>query len=189
MFSALVISVDKPIAAVKLADSQGAASTEISAGGPSGPACDACRKSLDRQKQLYQNACLIFQEAAEQMHRFCDELLAGHQEAIARLSVEIARKILMCKISQGDYDIEARVREALHAVPKCGSITVRLNPQDLSDLQSLQQEHPSAAEGIQLTADASLGRAECVVESPRGIVSYLINEQLEQVGKALAKTH
>lgn len=184
MFSALVISVDKPIAAVKLADSR----PEISAASHGEQACEACRKALDSQKRSFQSAYQMFQEAAEQIQQLCQDFLAGHQEAIARLSVEIARKILMCKISQGDYDIEARIRDALKAAPTCDSITVRLNPQDLSDLQSLQQENPTLAAGIKLTADASIGRAECVVESPRGIVSYLINEHLEQIEKALAKT-
>ncbi len=145
-------------------------------------------QEMETQKQLYRDACAALQQAAARLERLYDDIFAGHSEAIARLSVEIARKVLLRNISDGDYQIELIIKEALASIPESAGSVVRLNPHDLSALQALQAAGDETLSGVKLTADPSIGRAECVVESPKGMMKLLIDEHLEQISKALTKT-
>ncbi len=145
-------------------------------------------EDLKAQKSLYSEVCRTLQGTAAKLNQFYDELFAGHREEIAKLSVEIARKILMQKVEDGDYEIESIVREALKGAPTHKDLVVHLNRQDLAAYQKAQQDDDSGTlAGIKLVADDDIGRAECVLESPKGIIELLINEHLERIGKALKK--
>jgi flagellar biosynthesis/type III secretory pathway protein FliH len=119
----------------------------------------------------------------DEVHR---ETLAGNRAEIARLAVEIARKILMVKVKKGDYDIQAVIEEALRRAPARQNIAIRLHPDDLGLCQKLQQANPdSPFADLAFTADWSVGRGECLVETPKGIVRSFIEEHLERIGEAL----
>jgi flagellar biosynthesis/type III secretory pathway protein FliH len=148
----------------------------------------ASLQETQAQQQLYRDACTALEQAADRLNQLYNEMVAGHNEAIARLSVEIARKVLMRNITDGDYRIEAIIKEALQSVPESAGATVRLNPQDLSDVQALQTAGDPSLAGVKLIADPAIGRAECVVESPKGMIKLLIDEHLDQISKALGKT-
>jgi flagellar biosynthesis/type III secretory pathway protein FliH len=64
-----------------------------------------------------------------------------------------------------------------------------LNPEDLAHCRKAQQqdEQGGALVGIKFVADPNVGRAECLLESPKGIIKSLIDENLERIGKALRK--
>lgn len=185
-----VIQLKRRLGAVTIAG--GASPQTGSADGASGtaqPAEQTVRmQELEAQKQLYRDACDTLHRAADRLERLYEDIFAGHSEAIARLSVEIARKVLLRNITDGDYQIESIIKEALTSIPERTGAFVRLNPQDLSDLQALQAAGDETLSGVKLTADPAIGRAECVVESPKGIMKLLIDEHLEQISKALIKT-
>ena len=143
-------------------------------------------KELEEQKRLYSEANLAIQNLVTRLNRFYDEIFAGHKEEIAKLSVEIARKILMWKIEEGDYKIQSIVQETLKNAPSRQDLVVYLNPQDLAACQKAQQDDSNGLlAGIKLVADQNIGRAECVLESPKGSIKALIDENLEQISKAL----
>jgi len=143
-------------------------------------------KELEEQKRLYKEANLVIQNLVTRLNRFYDEIFASHKEEIAKLSIEIARKILMRKITDGDYEIQSIVQETLKNAPTRQDLVVYLNPQDLAACQKTQQDDANGTlAGIKLAADQNIGRAECVLESPKGTVKALIDEHLEQIGKAL----
>jgi len=122
------------------------------------------------------------------LNEFYDKVFVEHKEEIAKLSVEIARKILMQKVEDGDYEIESIVKEALKNAPTHQDLVVHLNPEDLAECQKVQKEEPeSDLAGVKFVSDPKIGRAECLLESPKGIIESLINEHLERVGKALTK--
>ena len=145
-------------------------------------------QELEAFAALYHNASAVLQDAAAKLNQLCEEIIAGHHEAIARLSVEIARKVIMRNIEEGDYEIESIIKEALRNAPKNTDIVVRLNPRDLANFQQLRSSGETDLSGFELEADPGVGQAECVVESSKGIIKVLIDEHLEQISKALAKT-
>ena len=148
----------------------------------------AANRELTAQTDLYKGLCQTLQSAIDQLNAFYEELFTGHNEAIARLSVEIARKVLMRNITDGDYEIEAIVKETLKNAPAVEDIVIRLNPQDLTDYRTIQPSGDNLPTGVELLADPDIGRAECILESPKGIVQSLIDEHLERIGKALERT-
>jgi flagellar biosynthesis/type III secretory pathway protein FliH len=148
------------------------------------------QQELDAQKSVFLQTCKTLNEVISKLNQFYDRIFAEHREEIARLSVEIARKILMQKVENGDYEIESIVKEALNKAPSNQDLTVHLNPDDMERCRKVQQDEPSGVlSGIKLISDPKVGRAECVLESPKGIIKSLIEDSLERIGKALQKAN
>lgn len=143
-------------------------------------------RESETQKDSFMQISKALQDAASKLHDFYDGAFIEHKEQIARLAVEIARKILAKKAEEGDYEIECIVKEAIDNAPSRQDIVVHLNPDDLSQYEQLKQENPgNGLAGVRFVPDANIGRAECVLETPKGIIESLIEQHLEQVAKAL----
>jgi len=143
---------------------------------------------LEQQKSRFAQLCQTVGAVAADLDRLHQETLANNRTDIARLAVEIARKILRHKVSQGDYDIQAIIEEALKRAPTRQDIVIHLNPEDLTPCQQHQQENPdSPFARLELMADWSVGRGECLVETPKGIVKSFIEEHLGRISEALEK--
>ena len=142
---------------------------------------------LENQKQQYAEVLQTLEAVAAKLQLVYERAIVEHRQAIAKLAVEIARKILAQKVKDGEYQIESIIHEALNNSPTRQDIVVRLNPQDFTRCQQMQQQGEAAFAGIKFVADAGIGPAQCVVETPKGKVESLIDEHLEQVGRALSK--
>jgi len=143
---------------------------------------------LDRQKGQFSQSCQTVNAIAANLDKLYQETLADNRADIVKLAVEIARKILHYKVSQGDYDIQAIVEEALKRAPARQNVVIRLNPEDLEPCQRYQQENPgNPFAELAFTADWSVGRGECLVETPKGIVKSFIEEHLEHIAEAFQK--
>lgn len=145
-------------------------------------------QQLQTQKAEVSQLCAALQGLVDKLEKFYKEVFAAHKEKIANLSLEIARKVLMQKVSKGDYEIESIIQEALDSAPTREDLVVHLNPADLAQWEKIQQDGAAGdLSGVEFTADAGIGRAECVVESPKGKIESLIEQHLEQIGKALGE--
>jgi flagellar biosynthesis/type III secretory pathway protein FliH len=187
MAGTFAVNLAKPIKSVRILNDYPGGVT-----GAMNPSADTEQlkliEDLKAQKSLYSEVCRTLQDLTSKLNQFYNEVFASHKEEIARLSVEIARKILMRKVEDGDYEIETIVREAIKSAPTQQDLVVHLNPHDLAACQKAQQDDDSGTlAGIKFVADHSIGHAECVLESPKGIIELLIDEHLEQIGKALKK--
>jgi len=192
MSRTLTVHLERPITSARILDGY-SSNAESSVTDSMNPAANTERikliEDLEVQKSLYSEACRTLQGLVAKLNQIYDEIFTGHKDEIAKLSVEIARKILMQKIQDGDYEIESIVKETLKNAPTRQDLVVHLNPEDLADCQKAQQDdNGGTLAGVKLVADANIGRAECVLESPKGIIRSLIDEHLEQIGKALKKT-
>jgi flagellar biosynthesis/type III secretory pathway protein FliH len=149
---------------------------------------DALLQELQQQKAELAELLQTVHSVAGGLHTLREQTLASNHAEIAKLAVEIARRILMYKAGKGDYEIQAIVEEALKQAPTRQNIVVRLNPQDLPRCQQLQRETPpSPLAELELTADGSIGRGECLVETPKGIVRSFIEEHLEHISEAMQR--
>ena len=147
-------------------------------------------QDLEAQKAVFLQACQTLDGVIARLNQFCEKLYAGHREEIARLSVEIARKILMQKVENGDYEIESIIKEVLNNAPGSQDVIVHLNPEDIEKCRKAQQDEPGGVlAGVKLISDSNIGRAECLLESPKGIIKSLIDDNLERIGKALEKAN
>jgi len=148
----------------------------------------ALKHGAETQNVELSQACQILNDIADKLNKFYENVLTKHREEIAKLSVEIARKILVQKVEKGDYEIETIIKEALKNVPTRQDVDVHLNPKDLEQCQkALQDEQGGILTGIKLIPDPNIGQAECLIKSPKGTVHSIIDEHLEQIGEALKK--
>ena len=139
------------------------------------------------QTQL-KHSCKLLNAITEKLTEFHENSLSSHSENIAKLAVEIARKILAQKISDHDYKIESIIQEALSHIPCSQDIVVHVNPADMAVCQQLQQEQPNSSwSKIQFTTDTTIAPAECLVATPKGSIKSCINDHLDQITKALTK--
>ncbi len=191
MSRTVTVHLERPITTVRLLSSSGVGtdgSGVLSEGTQSADAGQINKQGLDGQKGEYLQLCQILKTVVDKLNQFHDKVFAEHKEEIAKLSVEIARKILAQKTEDGDYQIEAVVKEALGNAPTHQDIVVHLNPQDLAQCQKLQQSDKAGdLAGVKFVADANIERAECLLESPKGIITSAIDEQLERIAEALKK--
>jgi len=96
----------------------------------------------------------------------------------------------MQKVENGDYEIESIVKEALSKAPVNQDVIVHLNPEDFEKCRKAQESEPGGVlSGIKLVSDPDIGRAECMLESPKGLIKSQIADSLERIGKALEKAN
>lgn len=147
------------------------------------------RPALDEsrgQQAHLATLCQIVGKVAEELGRLQEETLRHNRNEIAKLAVEIARKLTMYQVERGDYDLRAIVEEALSRAPTRQNIVIHVNPEDLPRCQQLQKDNADGPFGeLEFTADWSVARAECLVETPKGIVKSFVEERLERIGEAL----
>jgi len=173
MQSVIEITIDRPIQDVEICNK-----IEGIAGGKD-------IDSVEKNKAELSRLCGLLNSLVEKVNRFYEKLFVEHTEAIAKLSVEIARKILARRVEEGDYKIETIVKEAISGAPSRKELVVHLNPKDYGEIEKLKAEGSVNFEGIKFVSDAAIGAAECVVESTKGTIKSLIDEQLERIGRAL----
>ncbi len=146
-------------------------------------------ETLKKEKENLIQAGKVLEDAAVKLQQFQEEIFSSHREQIARLSVEIAGKILLKETADGNYDIGKIVQEALKIAPAQQDIVVRLNPKDLQQLQKITEDKGGDALGnVKLAPDANIGPGQCVVETDKGMIEYFIEEHLKQISEALKIT-
>jgi len=140
----------------------------------------------EKQKQQFDLTMQALEATSKKMCTVYEKMIVEHRQAIAKLAVEIARKILAQKVKDGDYQIETIIQEALNSAPTHQDVVVRLNPADLARCQQTPQTS-GLLTSVKLVADPKIGAAECVIETPKGKVESLIDDHLEHVARALSK--
>ncbi len=192
MTHTLTVSLEKPITSAEFIDE-----SAVGIGGPvpglaqanSGAnAVQISAQNSEAQENTFSQTCQAINGVVTKLNQFYEKVFAEQKEEIAKLSVEIARKVLMQKVEDGDYEIQTIIKEALSNAPTKQDIVVHLNPEDLTECQkALQNEPDGTLADIKFVSDSNIGRAECLLESPKGIVESLINEHLNRISKALKK--
>ncbi len=125
---------------------------------------------------------------AARLNDLHQQTVARHRSDIAKLAVEIARKILKQNIDNGHYDIQIIIEETLKRAPARQKLVVRLNPEDLATYERLQQENPdSPSAELDFVPDWAVARADCLIETPKGIVKSFVEEHLTRIGEALER--
>ena len=187
----LSIRLIRPIAACRLVDSGAEASADFMEAEALAALQAAQQKKLhaiEGREQNLTQLCGTLSNIVGQLNDLHQETIAQNRSNIAKLAVEIARKILGSRIQKGDYDIHTVIEEALKRAPTHQDLIVRVNPEDLPRCQQLQQEHPdSQFAELNLVADSAVDLAGCLIETPKGIVQSFVEEHLDRIGEALEK--
>lgn len=143
---------------------------------------------VEIQEKELTDACRALQAAAAKVQGLYENIIAQRKDEIAKLSIEIARKILKQKIETKDYEIESIIKEVLGNSPSQQEVVVHLNPEDFEQCQNIRNKDKNGIlNGLTLVSDPDVGRAECILKSPNGTIVSLIDEKLEQIREALGK--
>ena len=183
MSGSMSIEIGGPIAAAELVGDE----ERTEERGRAGDSGERARAELDSEKARLKSVCETLQQVTDKLNEMYAKGISEQRAGIAKLAVEIAGRILRRKTEEGDYEVIQIVEEALKEAAAKGDVTVRLNAQDLEKCKKAQEEGEAKFSGVTFVADAGLGRAECRVDTKRGIIAAQIEEQLERVGKALLR--
>jgi len=116
-----------------------------------------------------------------------DEFLAGIQDNIGELAVNIAEKIIGKEITQNQQAVTNIVGKVLEAADVHGACTIRVNPLDYEILGPLWETIPSMQSPTQkweLVPDKRIDQGGCVIEVNGGIIDAQLGTQLKQVKKS-----
>lgn len=175
------IKLEKPVKSVSLLDSG-----VIDAARKDADANASLRRQQEAEVQSLRLARKSLESGAEAMAHLHERLVAGQAQHIANLAVEIARKILQTRVAENDYKIEAVIEQALKLAPARHNVTVRLHPEDLARLRAMQeQDGDTAVSAAEYIADPGVGRAECIVETPKGSIESYLDEHLVKIEEAI----
>jgi flagellar assembly protein FliH len=143
-------------------------------------------KEIVGLKNRLESLCQTVNLAARETEMYGQRLFAAHREQIVRLAIQIASRILVREIEQGQYQIERILTEAIATTPGGSILEIRINPDDLKTYDELVKAGTAGIEAnIKLTADWSIGKAECVVVTTEGLVECTMQEHLRQIDAAL----
>jgi len=145
-------------------------------------------KQLEGQQEQLTQLCKMVKVLASKLNDLYEQAFAEHRQQIAALSVQIAERILRQKLESDDYKLAPIIEDALEVAGNREDVKIRLNPQDLEQWQQLHSEDLSSEySGVKFVGDPRLGRAECVLESPKGVIESVIQDQLSKVNEALKR--
>ena len=124
------------------------------------------------------------EEAVRRLDGLAESLRPQIEREIAGLAIAIARKIVATEIPAGNYQIGEIVDRLMQQLPGAREVVLRLNPDDLSvfrDAWSNSRELAERLDAMRVVGDPSVGRAECIVETPAGVAELAAEKQLDDV--------
>lgn len=116
-----------------------------------------------------------------------DTALADAERELLRLSVKIAEKIIGHELERDAATFAEIVSTALRYARRNETLTVRVNPDDLSLVQERRERLDSTgrARFIDIVADPHVKRGGCVIESESGTIDAQLETQLRVLERAL----
>jgi len=190
MVQTLSISLQKPISAAVLTGASSGGGEDGSSQPEILQQAEAMVASkMQEIEELKQNLMQVIsavQDGASKLKHQQQQSIMENQQQIGLLAVGIAKKILAKEIEEGRYDIKAIIETTLQAAPSREKVTVKLNPVDYAGLNEiLNSEDKSSFENITFAPDELIQPGQCVLETPKGIVEYFMDDQLQRIAQAL----
>jgi len=187
------VQIDAPIASVRLVDSpasQGVGTVQASVGATqisdSTKANDQARQAVQADREALASTKAALLSAIQQTAGLRESVVSAAEQEIVQLAIEVARKVLMQEIQAGRYEIEPIVQAALEQVSGWQDVVVRLSPNDFGRcVQATEAQNGDSSPGVRFVADPSVKPAECLLETPQGIVQSAIEEHLGEIAAAL----
>jgi flagellar assembly protein FliH len=116
-----------------------------------------------------------------------EELIAGMEEEMLSLVMDVTRKVVAGELAT-DKDLIIRlIREAL---PKCSNkdgAVLRVSPGDAEKLAENREELLSGIEGadsLEIKKDSTLHAGDCIIETQFGSVDAGVNTRLDKIDEA-----
>lgn len=115
-------------------------------------------------------------------------LLTDSEEAVVKLSCDIARRIVARIADMDEAVILDIVRNALGHLADRQKVTIRVNPADAEALRAHADEWAEASGAgstVEIADDARIKRGGCLIEGESGSVEAQLDRQVDMIEKAL----
>jgi flagellar assembly protein FliH len=128
-------------------------------------------------------ASLALGEALSGVAALHAKLLHDAEEDLLKLSMLIARKVMLREFACEPGLLAGLVHGAVELASDGGDVVARLNPEeyavvaDCHEFRELLRENPR----ISLKSDPSVGRAGCLLETGRGNIDAGVDAQLDEI--------
>jgi flagellar biosynthesis/type III secretory pathway protein FliH len=147
---------------------------------------EAGQKALREELLTQRNQLLEIQNTIlRSIERTLPSFAASCEKELIRLALDAARRVVHNTPVNAEA-IEAALREGLSEIQGTTEYQVRLNPEDLALLQSVQSAAlPSASSKVTFLADETVPRAGCQIHTKHGSILLSRDRALEKLEEAL----
>ncbi len=117
-------------------------------------------------------------------------LLMDSEEAVVKLSCDIARRIVARTAEMDETMIVDVVRNALGHLANKQKVTIRVNPADAEALRASSGEWAEASGAgsvVEIAEDVRIKRGGCLIEGESGSVEAQLDRQVDMIEKALTE--
>jgi len=131
----------------------------------------------------------ILKKIVKDMEVKKEAVLNEMEGKIVQIAIATAKKIIKKEINEDPETIVRVTREALKRIKHAQKVTIKVNPQDWTKLKEIQSELLSSSlrEGsIHIEKDEAIARGGSLVETDKGIIDARIEQQIDEVDKALS---
>lgn len=186
MLNMVSVVLDRPISSVQVCGGEDDNEQVQQAAAEQAKAMlNAEMQKIEAEKKRITQLITTVEEAVTEIAEIRKQTVADNQKQIALLAVEIARKIIVSEVEEGKYDISGMIEKALQASASREGAMVRLSPADYATVEEIMKSEGSNFETVKFEADSSIPPAHCFVTTPKGIVEYFIDDQLNSIAASL----
>jgi len=118
-----------------------------------------------------------------------EQIMHEAEEDLLKLSVLIARKVMMREFACDPGIMAGLVQSAVELASDGAEIVVRLNPEELAVVAGSREFEALSGDKrrVTLKGDPAVGRAGCVVETVRGNIDAGVDAQLDEIFRRLTE--
>lgn len=148
---------------------------------------EAGQKALREELVLQRNQLMEIQNnVMRSIERTLPTVIAQCERELVLLALEAARRVVQNMPISAEA-VEAAVRAGLSEIQGTAQYQVRLHPDDLALLQSIQSPvlpNPSATR-VSFSSDATISRAGCVIQTQHGAIELNREKMFEKIAVAI----
>lgn len=139
---------------------------------------------IEELRNEYGSLVMLFRDAVKQLTDIRKKIWQESETEIIKLILTISKKIVGYEINtNGIHVVKNIVKEALSSVGEKKIVAVRLSPDDLRKINTLE-ETKIMDQSIKVVEDSTIASGGCIVETNFGSVESQIETRWEEILKA-----
>jgi type III secretion protein L len=142
------------------------------------------------REEGFRQGIAAWDQALEAARQAQEALDARYEPEIIRLALKVAEKIIGEELRSHPETIVSIARECLRSVRHEHSLTLRINPKEVEEVQrhlDALVEVTGSGRRIQVMADATVASGGCIVDSVVGVIDARLETQLKCLEEILLR--
>ncbi len=145
---------------------------------------------VESEKKIVASLLDDFRGAVAGLEEFKENLCRDAEKSAFKFAFCLAEKILRVEVEKKNNAVLKIIKEALKKIMDDESVTIKINPSDLSYLENsgfLQSGDIVAGENVKFEADPEISRGGCLVEADSGLIDARIESQLSVIKQSFSE--